>query len=126
MKSYQELKVWQKSMDLVVGCYELAKGFPKEERFGLTSQLQRAAVSVPSNIAEGHARSLTKSYLYHLAIAHGSLAELETQLILSQRLNFSKESAVSTLLQQTSEIGKMLNGLTQSLESRCKNLNPGS
>jgi len=78
VRSYRDLIVWQKAMDLVVQCYNLTKNFPNSELYGLTSQLRRAAVSIPSNIAEGHGRSSTKAYVNHLMIAHGSLMELET------------------------------------------------
>jgi len=125
MNSYSDLKVWQKAMDLVVECYKFTKSFPKEERFGLSSQLQRAAVSIPSNIAEGHARSYTKSFLYHLAISKGSLAELETQILLAQRLGYTNQVDVVALIKRSSEIGKMLNGLVKALESRTSNQDPG-
>jgi four helix bundle protein len=80
MQHYGQLLVWQKAMDLTVFCYEITMPFPKEERYGLTSQIRRGAVSIPSNIAEGHCRFHTKEFLNHLSIARGSLGELETQL----------------------------------------------
>jgi four helix bundle protein len=88
MESYRELVVWQKGMDLVVAVYRLTATFPKSETFGLASQLQRAAVSIPSNIAEGNALKQTKAYLRYLAIASGSLAEVETQLDIAERLGY--------------------------------------
>ena len=78
IKSYRDLRVWQAGMDLVVRVYRLTQGFPTHELYGLTSQMRRAAVSIPSNIAEGHTRESSKEYLHHLSIAQGSLAELET------------------------------------------------
>ncbi len=112
---YDELVVWQKAMVLVTEIYKVTTTFPSDERFGLTSQLRRAAVSIPSNIAEGHGRKSTGAYINHLSIAHGSLMEVETQLQISVRLDFINENAMSTLLVQTQEIGKMLNGLIRSL-----------
>ena len=88
IKSYQELTVWQKSMDLVEAIYLLAKKFPKEETFGLTSQIKRAVVSIPANIAEGYGRTHRGDYLHHLSIARGSLMEVETHLAIALRLNY--------------------------------------
>jgi len=84
VQSYRDLQVWQKSMDLVTECYRATQQFPKTEIYGLTSQLQRAAVSVPANIAEGQGRQHTKEFIQHLSIAYGSLAELETHLQIAQ------------------------------------------
>ncbi|HUG20418.1 MAG TPA: four helix bundle protein [Planctomycetaceae bacterium] len=81
---YRDLIVWQKSMDLVVGCYRISQSFPVVEKYGLTSQLRRAAVSIPANIAEGHGRSLTNVFNNHLSIAMGSLKELETHILIAQ------------------------------------------
>lgn len=86
VKSYQDLEVWQKSMDLVVMCYQLNKVFPKSEIYGLSSQLQRAAVSIPSNIAEGRQRQHSREFLQFLSIASGSLAEVETRVQIADRL----------------------------------------
>lgn len=88
IKSYQDLDVWQKAMDLVVMCYKLCKKFPKHEVYGLASQLQRAAVSVPANIAEGRQRQHVKEFIQHLSIAYGSLAELETHIQIAGRLGY--------------------------------------
>ena len=118
MKSYRDLKVWQKAMDLVVECYEETKEFPKSEIFGLTSQLRRAGVSVPANIAEGHARHYTTEYLRYLSIAYGSLAELETHILIAQRLNYLDTSQCNILLDITSEVGRMINGLRSSLKKK--------
>ena len=114
-KSYRDLKVWQKAMDLVVKCYQVANDFPKIERFGLASQLQRAAVSIPANIAEGRARQHTKEFLQHLNIAYGSLAELETHFLIAERLNYCDADTSSQMLDKTSEVGRMINGLRKSV-----------
>lgn len=116
--NYSDLAVWQKAMDLVTGIYKITAAFPTEERFGLSSQARRAAVSIPSNIAEGHGRKSTAAYLNHLSIAYGSLMELETQIQVASRLNFIVAAETSALLLQTSEIGKMLNGLKKSLSTQ--------
>lgn len=115
--NYSDLLVWQKAMDFVTAIYRITERFPDEERFGLSSQIRRAAVSVPSNIAEGHGRKLTGAYINHLSIAYGSLMELETQIQIALRLNFVSADKASSLLEQASEIGKMLNGLKQSLSA---------
>jgi four helix bundle protein len=117
VKSYRELDVWQKAMDLVVECYQTTKVFPKSEVFGLASQLQRAAVSIAANIAEGHSRQYTKEFLQHLSIAYGSLAELETHIHIAERLNYHDAKQLNKLIEKTSEIGRMLNGLRKSLEN---------
>ena len=118
MQHYQQLLVWQKAMDLVVWCYEITKSFPSEERYGLTSQIRRAGVSVPANIAEGHSRFHTKEFLNHLSIARGSLAELETELMISQRVGFLSSEQLDRLLVMSDEIGRMTAGLRQSLEAK--------
>ena len=109
------MEVWQKAMDLVVECYRVTKAFPKAEDFGLSSQLQRAAVSVPANIAEGRARQHTKEFLQHLSIAHGSLAELETHIEIGLRLGYIDEEKSTKLTEMTSTVGRMINGLRRSL-----------
>ena len=113
--SYRNLEVWQKAMDLVVKCYQIAKSFPKSEIYGLTSQLQRAAVSIPSNIAEGRERQYKKEFIQHLSIAYGSLAELETHILIAERLNYLDTNKVKQVLDKTAEVGRMLNGLRKSL-----------
>ena len=102
-------------MDLVVKCYQIAKSFPKSEIYGLTSQLQRAAVSIPSNIAEGRERQYKKEFIQHLSIAYGSLAELETHILIAERLNYLDTNKVKQVLDKTAEVGRMLNGLRKSL-----------
>jgi four helix bundle protein len=118
IKSYQDLEVWQKAMDLVVMCYQMTTNFPKTEIYGLSSQLQRAAVSVPANIAEGRQRQHSKEFLQHLSIAYGSLAELETHIQIAGRLNYIYENQINKMLGITAEIGKMLNGLRKSIEKK--------
>jgi four helix bundle protein len=115
---YSELVVWQKAMDLVTDIYRVTATFPSEERFGLLSQARRAAVSIPSNIAEGHGRKATGAYVNHLSIAYGSLVELETQIQIAVRLNFVNLDESSRLLSKTDEIGKMLTGLRKSLTEK--------
>ncbi len=102
-------------MDLVVLCYQITKKFPKSETYGLVSQLQRAAVSVPANIAEGRARQYKKEFLQHISIAYGSLAELETNIQIAKRLHYIDADKLKQMLEKTSEIGRMLNGLRKSL-----------
>jgi len=114
-QSYRELLVWQKSMALVTDTYLLVDNFPKNEIFGLTSQLKRAVVSVPSNIAEGQGRDSTKEFLYHLSVAYGSLMEAETQIQIAVNLDFVDQHKAEDLFQKCSEVGRMLNGLTRSL-----------
>lgn len=117
-KSYRELIVWQKAMDLAATIHPVAMSFPKAEMFGLTSQLNRAAVSVPSNIAEGQGRRTTADFLHFLGIAKGSLNELETQVTLALRYDYLQEAAHDHLLQRSAEVGRMLNGLIEALEQR--------
>ena len=88
VKSYRDLEVWKKGMDLVVMCYKTTKEFPKSEIYGLASQLRRAAVSIPANIAEGHERQHSKEFLQHLSIAYGSLGEMETLVQIAERLKY--------------------------------------
>ena len=118
VRSYRELQVWQDAMALVVQVYEVTKGFPKEELYGLTSQLRRAAVSVPSNIAEGQGRNTTKEFRNHLSIAYGSLQEVETQLEIAHRLQYLSQDQLQQLLELTSKVARMINGLSTALEKR--------
>jgi four helix bundle protein len=112
---FRELKVWQRGMEIAEGVYRVSLGFPKTETYGLTSQIRRAAVSVPSNIAEGHARTSTREYLRYVAIAQGSLAELETQLELAARLNYIGTEQLRPLEEQCVILGKQLNQLHDAL-----------
>jgi four helix bundle protein len=118
IQTFRDLVVWQGAMELATDVYTLTQGFLKTEVFGLSSQLQRAVVSIPSNIAEGHARDSTKEFLRFISIAKGSLAELETQLILANRLNYIEEETLSSLLGKAGEIGRMLRGLQNSLKAK--------
>jgi four helix bundle protein len=115
MHRYQDLNVWKKSMDLVKEVYFLTDNFPQNEQFGLTSQIRRCAVSIPSNIAEGAGRNSKKEFNQFLGIATGSLFELETQLLISSRVGYSKETEITTLIDLISEIHKMLIGLKKTL-----------
>ena len=122
LKNYKELKVWQKSYQLCVEIYGTTKRFPNDERYGLTSQIRRAAVSVPSNIAEGYGRKTIPEYLRSLYIAYGSNCELETQILLSGDLGYIKEKDTKDLLGKLGEVERMLKALIKSLEN--KTLNP--
>lgn len=116
--SYRELFVWQKAMDLVVATYQLGKRFPPSERFGLTSQMQRAAVSVPANIAEGRGRKHLAEYLHHLAIANGSLKELETHVLIAERPRYASSVECEEVMRQAEEVGRMIAGLMGKLNIR--------
>ena len=118
IRSYRDLKVWQKSMDLTVRTYEVTRRFPSEEKYGLVSQMRRAAASVPANIAEGRARRSTKEFIQMLGIARGSLAELETFVTLSERLGLIRKETSESLLEDCAEINRMMNGLMRALSSR--------
>ncbi len=108
IKSYKDLIVWQKAMDLAVEIYRLSKSFPKDELYCLTNQIRRAAVSIPSNIAEGKGRNSKAEYLHFISIAQGSLAETETQVLLAVRLNYITETQANMTIQLQNEISKML------------------
>jgi len=118
MESFRELLVWQAGIKLVREIYLVSVGFPADERFGLTSQIRRAAVSIPSNIAEGWGRGSTKDYLRFLSVAQGSLREVETQLVIAQELGFCSSESVIKLEETVSQISRMLLGLRRSLEKR--------
>ena len=115
-KNYQDLIVWQKSMDLAVSVYKTIRNLPKEELYSLSDQIRRAVVSIPSNIAEGQQRNSAKEFRHFLIISKGSLGELETQIMLCERLNYLDKSQSKAILEQCIEIGKMLNGLISSLQ----------
>jgi four helix bundle protein len=120
IKSHRDLLVWQKSMTLVTDCYKLTERFPDRERYGLSSQLQRAAVSIPANIAEGNARRSTASYLNHLSIAAGSVAELETHLLIAVNLRYVTNKEVEGQMQLLDEVRRMIAGLSRSLNDSDK------
>jgi len=115
VKNYQELIAWQKAMDLVEDVYRASRTFPREEIYPLTSQIRRAAVSVPSNIAEGQGRRTTLDFLRHLSIAYGSLREVETQILIAGRLRYLNSATIDQVMRRAGEVGKLLNGLMNSL-----------
>ncbi len=118
IKSYKDLVVWQKGITLVKLVYQLTRSFPADEKFGLISQMRRAAVSVPSNLAEGHARNTTAEFIQFISHAEGSLAELETQVIVAVELELCTSAQVQTLHVLIEEVQKMTNALRRSLASR--------
>ena len=127
IKSFRDLRVWQAGIELVRIVYELTSKFPRSETYGLASQMQRAAVSIPSNIAEGHARESTKEYLQHLSMAQASLAELETQLEIARQLNYISEADTSQLFEKISSLGRQLFALRNALMNpKAKAASPGS
>ncbi len=117
-KSYRDLDVWQRSMRLAKQIYQVTQKFPVDERFGLTNQLRRAAVSVPSNLAEGHARFGPGEFNRFISITMGSVAELETQILLSTDLGYIDGAIADELLGELDGIGKMLRGLAKSIQRR--------
>jgi len=117
MHDYRQLEVWKKSMDLVTDIYVTASNFPRDERFGIISQVKRSAVSIPSNIAEGCGRGTDKQLIHFLDIAQGSCFELETQIIISKRLEYINNEKAESLKSNIQEISKMINGLRKSLST---------
>lgn len=115
IRSYQDLEVWQRAMDLVVQVYILTSEFPPDERFGLVTQMRRAAVSIPSNIAEGYARRERRDYARFISMAYGSGAELETQLKIAKQLNFSSTEKYINVEELLTQVQKMLNSLAEKL-----------
>ena len=113
MKAHHKLKVWKRAIDFVTGIYKLTEGFPKEEIYGLIGQMRRAAVSIPSNIAEGAARDSKREFRKFLSIAQGSASELETQLIIAEKLGFC--FGIGNLMSELDEISKMIVGLRRKL-----------
>jgi len=118
IRSYKDLMVWQKSIDLIDDIYRLCRSFPKSETYGLSSQLQRAAVSVAANIAEGSGRDSTKEFIHHLSFSLGSLAEVETYLVVSVRLEYAVKVVITKLESKCDEIGKMIRSLQKALRKR--------
>lgn len=118
VRSYRELVAWRKAMDLVNAVYAATRAWPNEELYSLTSQIRRAAVSVPSNIAEGQGRSSTKEFLKHIRIAYGSLMEVETQIIIAQEQGYCSAVQAEELLALAAEVGRLLNGLSNSLKRK--------
>jgi four helix bundle protein len=117
-RSYRDLIAWQKAMKLAIRIYAATQPFPKEERYGITNQLRRAAVSVPSNIAEGQARFSQKEFHHFLSQARGSLVEIETQLLIAKDLKYLAPANADGLLAAADELGRLLNGLIASIKSR--------
>ncbi|HUL03580.1 MAG TPA: four helix bundle protein [Gemmatimonadales bacterium] len=124
VRGYRDLLVWQRAMAVVADVYRLTDAFPNHERYGLAQQMRRAAVSVPSNIAEGHGRDHLGDYLRLLSIAKGSLTEMETQVLIAGRLGYVEKGEEDGILKSTDEVGKMLSGLTKALNRRRIALNP--
>jgi four helix bundle protein len=124
LKSYRELDVWKKAMDLVEAVYILAADFPASERYGLTSQLQRAAASIAANIAEGYGRTHGGDYLHHLSMSRGSLFEVETHLTLAVRLKLASRADVVPAWQLSQKVGQMLTKLIASLRPEARNPKP--
>ena len=118
INSYQDLLVWQKAVELCVEVYGLVKLLPKEETYSLSDQMRRAVVSIPSNIAEGYARKTTKEYLNFLSIANGSRTELETQLIICNKIGYLNEKKIEVAMQKSTEIGKMISTIAFKLTNK--------
>jgi len=118
IKRFEDLKVWQKSHELVLDVYKITRQFPKEEKIGLISQIQRSTVSVAANIAEGSKRRHLKEYIQMLSISHGSLSETEYYLLLARDLKYLSDTKYEELFNLSEEIGRMLNGLIKSLSNR--------
>jgi four helix bundle protein len=118
VKSYRDLIVWQKAMDFVVLCYKIAGTFPKDEIYGLTSQIRRSAVSIPANIAEGHGGEGLGEYIHFLGIAQGSLRETETHLLIASRLDFVDRNNLNQALNLSEEVSKMLGSLLRNLKNK--------
>lgn len=117
-QNYRDLTVWQRGMELAEEVYRATGAFPRDERFGLTSQMRRAAVAVPSNIAEGQGRGTPRDFVRFLQIAHGSVREVETQVLLAERLQFLESGQAEGLLARAAGVGRLLNGLINSLHQR--------
>jgi len=115
LRSYRDLVAWQKGMDLVVAVHQTTQCFPREEIDGLTSQVRRAAVSIPSNIAEGQSRGSSKDFSRFLRITQGSLQEMETQLLIAERLCFVSSATLAPVMESVAEVGRIVRGLTKSL-----------
>jgi four helix bundle protein len=120
IKSYRDLRVWQDAMALAELCYGVTRGFPKEEMFGLSAQIRRSAVSIAANIAEGHGRENTQSFIQYLRIAQGSLKELETHLMLAERVSIAGKADIEAPLQHCETLGRMLRSLIRALQRKVK------
>jgi four helix bundle protein len=120
VKNYRGLLAWQRSMDLVEFVYKLTENWPKSEQFGLTNQIRRAAVSVPSNIAEGQGRNSPLDFARFLSIAHGSLREVETQLLIAERLGYANQSEIAEAFVLAGAAGRYIQGLTKTVRGQAK------
>ena len=118
MASYRDLLAWQKAMELITQIYRVSQKFPSEEMYGIVSQMRRAAISIPSNIAEGQGRLTKGEFIQFLGIARGSLLELETQILVAQNLHYLNEPTLKNLLGLTSEVGRLVNGLLSAIKKR--------
>ena len=118
MRPHEKLEVWKKSIDFVVSLCKATDAFPKDEKFGLTSQLRRAAVSIAANIAEGAARKSNKEFTYFLSNSQGSVSEVETELLISDRLRYLTDETFQALSERLDEIGRMITGLSQYMQGR--------
>jgi len=118
INSYRDLEVWQDGMALAESCYHLTKEFPREELFAMSSQIRRSASSIPANIAEGHGRENTQSFIQYLRIAQGSLKELETHLLLAQRVGLLEENQLTVPIDRCTVLGKRIRSLIRSLQQR--------
>jgi four helix bundle protein len=117
-RNYRDLIVWQKAMDLVENVYRASRGYPKDEQYGLTSQIRRAAVSIPSNVAEGQGRGGDPEMVRFLRIAYGSLREVETQTLIAQRLGYANHDQTQMIMDMAAEVGRLMNGLIRSKDPR--------
>jgi len=118
VRSYRDLDVWQLAMGIAEAACRLTRDFPQYQQYALGSQLQRAAISVPANIAEGHGRDSTKQYLYHVSVAMGSLCETETHLMLAERLGYGDRREIGRILGECDRVGRMLSNLQKSLKAK--------
>ncbi len=116
-QGYQELVAWQKAMQLVTAVYGETREWPREEQYGLTSQIRRAAVAIPSNLAEGHGRSGRREFVHHVSIAYGSLCEVETQILIAKQLGYTDAIATANLLACVADVRRLTSGLLRSLQS---------
>jgi four helix bundle protein len=117
IRSHKELIVWQKAMDLVVEIYRVTETYPQREMYALASQMRRASVSIPSNIAEGRSRTTRKDFVHFVRIAYGSVSELETQILISKQLGFIKEKEMKTTILLVEEVSRMLHAMIKKLEA---------
>ncbi|MGB3758333.1 MAG: four helix bundle protein [Rivularia sp. (in: cyanobacteria)] len=118
IQSYRDLKVWQVGMELAKECYFITRAFPREELYGMTSQIRRASASIPANVAEGHGRKTRPEYIQFLYIAQGSLKELETHLLLSKMVNLAEAKAIDSLVSRCESLGRQLSALIRALENK--------